>query len=144
MDTYYSFSTGTVRMDPSIGVSHLYDCTISLTDCDQISQGSAEKSTLTMPSSSIGSGRASATLNVDSAVPLVAGAPAINANLTFTLSAGHSTIIGYHERMPVHEIYGGLDNSEFGETPVYQSDSHYMYCLFGSLPDCTVDLNLSF
>ncbi|MES2170622.1 MAG: hypothetical protein V4479_07865 [Actinomycetota bacterium] len=143
IDALYSFSTGQITKSVSIGESRLYACSLVLTDCQLRDHGKQNDNTVNMPNWYISGQTGWAELTVHSAVPLLPGAPAIDADLAVTLSPGHSTIIGSHDRMPVHELYGGLAFSEFNASPLYQSDSHWVPCLFGGIASCTVDVNVS-
>lgn len=136
-------SGGTVKTTPAIGESHEYRCTQGAQSCVLNRTASASLSTVYQAGSSIAGNRATARVVVHSPLPLIKAAPAIDGDMTFNIGAGRSTVTGTHDRMPVHEIFIGVANSEYSTS--YVSRDPFLGCLFplGPVGNCQVRVNQS-
>ncbi|MFT4284903.1 MAG: hypothetical protein QM598_08735 [Protaetiibacter sp.] len=103
----------------SMGESHLLKCDPSAVLCHVISSGRAPLSALNW--SSLGTTNTSGAAHVwaEATVPVVLVAPAIDTDWVINLSPSKSTISGYHDNMPQHEIYIGFPYSHFDR--IYKS-----------------------
>lgn len=88
---------------------------------------------------------ASWTWYASSGNPLAALAPPIDANLKVSVRAGKTTLVGWHDRMPVHEV-------SFGQIPgsfhtVYTSGWASVQCLANGhlfmIPGCQANVNIT-
>jgi len=141
-DVSLNFSNNTVGLTRKFGESIRYNCTLFFGSCNVVQRKTAPESEIQMVSSSINSSGATFRIVTHATIPVIVPAPAIDSDLTIHLSAGNSYIVGGHDRMPVHEIYDGPQNSEFFVPPAYHSNGHFVPCLFGIGNDCRVKVNV--
>ena len=82
------------------------------------------------------------TLDVDATNPLgPPGSPAITAEMSFIYGPGGTTILGYHDNMPSHEIwYYAVGWGEWERA--YSSREVGLQCLVGFIPGCTTFVNV--
>ena len=140
-DLYFNFSSGNVTPVPSFNPSVAYKC--GLSGCVVLRTATANQNEIQVSSQYANSIAGQALVTVHATIPVVYGAPAIDAKIFITLSPGHSSITGSHDRMPVHEIYDGPQYSEFFALPAYHSKGHYVPCLFTvGIPGCSVNVNV--
>lgn len=117
-----------------------YKCTLLLTDCILTATGQAPLSgvqTTQVP----GATRAIVHQRVSSTIPLVPMAPAIDGQVTWDLKRGGSSVTGWHDLMPRHQLWYGNLNSE--AWLAWQNAKWSLPCLYGGF-GCTARLNVQF
>jgi hypothetical protein len=60
-------------------------------------------------------------------------------DMVYKIRKGNSTVTGTHDKMPRHDIFMGLEYSEW--VPVYTSNFNTLHCLFAG-PGQDPDFNL--
>ncbi|WP_282944813.1 hypothetical protein [Cellulomonas endometrii] len=110
-------------------------------NCIETGRTEAPDSELSMPSSLANATSGGFTLKNDGTNPLFPSAPAITASLKFKYALGGTSIVGSHDRMPIHEIWFLVDGwNEWNFA--YGSTTYEPACLAGRLPTCTVNVNV--
>lgn len=136
-----------VRHDtPTMGLTSLDKCTLTLSSCSIIASERAPlselKGSVGLSTNVFGAGyfRAAASM------PLIKFSPPIDTDVGIFLGPGVSRIFGYHDRMPKHEAYFGVVQSEWYR--VYSSpyvSYAQLPCLYSSpskpAPYCGVKFN---
>ena len=144
LDIQMNFGLQQVSISRSMGESESFHCTVFFNSCNSIEKKTAPIAQMQLVSSSINGDSATAHVNVSATIPVVFGAPAIDADMTFHLAPGNSYVRGWHDRMPVHDMFDGVAQSEF--YTLYHSGSHDVSCLFDTpsltLPGCRVNVNI--
>ncbi len=112
-------SSHSISYTESMGESHLLKCDLLANNCQVVASGTAPLSTLNWTNLGTTNTSGKAHVWAEATVPVVPVAPAIDTDWVVTLSTSKSTIIGYHDNMPQHEIYIGMPNSHFDR--LYQS-----------------------
>jgi hypothetical protein len=139
--TFYFGSNHHVDTVPDMGASHRYKCIEPwLATCILTASATAPNSELQWTSTSSGNTSGNATLRPAATNPLQFGAPAIDAELKIRLGTDYSSITGWHDAMPKHEIFIGIVPGDAYD--IYTSYGNFVGCLVGELPGCTTYVNV--
>ncbi|MCS6588086.1 hypothetical protein [Curtobacterium flaccumfaciens] len=134
---YFQNSPQSISMTPHTDDSHRYMC--SPFSCQLTGTQNAGNSGITLTSQSISGSVGIAQLRIHSALPFIPLAPAIDVDMKFRLQPGNSTMVGYHDAMPTHEVYGGVIPGEYHR--IYLQSEKGLQCLFPSTGRCQLQIN---
>jgi hypothetical protein len=143
---YFQNSPQSIKLVPNVGDSHEYYCSRpDLSGCKLAATKNAGTAGISLTSSSISGSVGIAQLRIHSALPFIPSPPepAIDVDMRFRLQPGNSTMVGYHDAMPTHEVYSGLLPGDFARD--YLAPEKGLRCLFPqpSFLGCQVHLNRS-
>ena len=140
IDFYFQNSPQSISMTPHTDDSHRYICSTPwFTNCVLNGTQNAGNSGITLTSKSISGSVGVAQLRIHSAIPFVPVAPAIDVDMRFRLQPGNSTMVGWHDAMPTHEVYSGLLPGEYHRD--YLQSEKGLQCLFPSSGRCQLQIN---
>lgn len=112
------------------------------TDCETVSSKTAPLSELSLVNRNPQDIYGWFTFKVDASNPLQLGAPAISSDIEIIYGPGSTRIIGWHDKMPSHEIWFNAEG--WGEWEnAYTTREVGLHCLVGWLPGCTAYVNLT-
>ena len=140
--TFYFGSTHRLSSQGTIptGTSRLWGCAAFGAACVQLASGQPYQHGFTFQTPRSSNVGGSVSMVVDTKIPILEPiAPAINGRAQVDINPGGSSVVVVHDRMPVHEVWGGPVPGEYFQ--IYQSTSYADYCLFGTGPGCLVISN---
>lgn len=129
LNQFFTFgSTHTGSLYKKIGETLKYKCAdMALQNCTQTDSASAPLDSISGTFASYPNS-ATATMVVDSTIPLFP-APAINGTMEWNIRQGGSSVVGTHDRMPVHQLWYGAYASQ--AYLIYRNDFYNPVCLSG-------------
>ncbi len=138
VDTRFSFGANHgVSTARSFGLSHRYHCRPWGSSCKLAKTGLAPQSDIDIQGVETTRTSGKLRISMNSPIPVLPRfmTPGISAELGYTLRAGSSSIRGFHDRMPSHEIWGGPVPGQF--FPIHYTRMKSVRCLFPGVPRCT-------
>lgn len=145
IDFYFQSSPQKVTVPTAdIGTSHEYYCGSPWgSACVEHATAKASATTSKVTSTSISGAVGTASLRIHSALPFLPSPPepAIDVDMKFRIQPGNSTMVGWHDAMPTHEVYSGIIPGEWHRD--YLQEEKGLICLFPISGRCQLQINRS-